>query len=85
MFEGTALYGVWHVFLAGFLGFTTLGFSFYRNCIIADKIFEEERKKMDEEYERRKKDLRNQEEESLRLLKERHKRLDGITNTKRWS
>lgn len=85
MFEGTDLYGVWHVYLAAVLGFTTLGFSFYRNCIRPDKIFEEERKKMNEEFERRKEDLRNQQEESLRLLKESHKRLDGIPHTKRWS
>jgi hypothetical protein len=38
-----------------------------------------------EEFERRKEDFRNQEEESNRLLKERHKRLDNVTNTKRWS
>ncbi|MED3476533.1 hypothetical protein P4520_17350 [Bacillus thuringiensis] len=85
MFENTALEGVYHVYLAAFLGFTTLGFSFYRNCIQDDKIFEEKRKEINEEFERRKEDLRNQEEESLRLLKERHKRLDGISRTKRWN
>ncbi|HGP3677491.1 TPA: hypothetical protein ACLIVI_005419 [Bacillus pacificus] len=85
MFEGTALYGVWHVFFAGFLGFTTLGFSFYRNCIKSDEIYEEKRREINEEFERRKEELKNKEEESLRLLKERHKRLDGIPRTKRWS
>ncbi|HDR8041852.1 TPA: hypothetical protein QCZ17_004166 [Bacillus cereus] len=53
MFENTALEGVYHVYLAAFLGFTTLGFSFYRNCIQDDKIFEEKRKEINEEFERR--------------------------------
>lgn len=77
MFENTALEAVWQVYLAGAIGFTGLGISFYRNCIMEDE----------EEIEKervRNEDFRNQEEESNRLLKERHKRLDNITNTKRW-
>ncbi|GAB6742487.1 hypothetical protein bcgnr5412_55610 [Bacillus cereus] len=83
MFENTVLEGVWHVYLAGIIGFTGLGISFYRNCIMEDE--EEIEKARNEEFERKKQDFKNQEEESQRLLKERHKRLENITNTKRWS
>ncbi|GAB6687295.1 hypothetical protein [Bacillus cereus] len=85
MFENTALEAVWQVYLAGIIGFTGLGISFYRNCIMEDQEELEKERVRSEEFERRKEDFRNQEEESNRLLKERHKRLDNVTNTKRWS
>jgi hypothetical protein len=47
MFENTALEAVWQVYLAGIIGFTGLGISFYRNCIMEDQEeLEKERKKV---------------------------------------